>query len=188
MVFINIIFIVINLSIVFIGYFIVNNKIEKKLVNKKVLNSIKEEINSIIIKLNETTLNNISIIEEKKKSLDKKIILADKKKAGLESVLLNNEEKSNTDILFSNDNLKFYNPKEIIKQNKKNIVKDDINNDDNKKSIDDELKELSMAEKVTFLFKKGWKLKEIQKKIGISSGELELLINIENIKELAYDL
>jgi hypothetical protein len=52
-----------NFIIIFFCYLVINHRLEKKLVNKDVLKNIKEEMNSIIIKLNETTLNNISLIE-----------------------------------------------------------------------------------------------------------------------------
>ena len=182
MILMNIILIIINLLILFIGYLIIYKKIEKKLINMEILNKIKEEINSIIINLNEITLNNISLIEEKKRSLDKRIILADKKTAGLESVLT--KKNINNNIL--DNNVKIYSPKDIIKPNKD--LAENQNKKINTKTIDDEIKGFSIIEKAVFLLKKGWDVKDIQKKIGISSGELELLMNIENIKDLAYDL
>ncbi len=180
----NIIIIIINLIVLFIGYLIIYNKIEKKIINKEILNKVKEEINSIIVNLNEATLNNISLIEERKKILDRRIILADKKTAGLESVLLKKEKKINNEELMNN-NLSIYSPKDIIKQNKKNT--ENQINDKNYITIDNEIKDLSIIEKAVVLLNKGWDLKDIQKKISISSGELELLINIENIKDLAFD-
>lgn len=185
MVLLNIIFFIINLTILFVGYLIIYSKIEKKLINKDILNKVKEEINSIIINLNEATLNNISLIEEKKKSLDKRIILADKKTAGLESVLIKKDLNENKDDLLNN-NLKIYSPKDVIKQNKK--FTENQNSDEDLETIDNQIKDFSIIEKAIFLLKKGWDIKDIQKKIGISSGELELLINIENIKDLAFDI
>ena len=185
MILLNIILIITNLLVLFIGYLIIYKKIEKKLINKEILNKIKEEINSIIINLNETTLNNISLIEEKKRSLDRRIILADKKTAGLESVLIKKDQIDDRNGLKDN-NLKVYSPKDILKQNKS--IAEIQNKKVKIKTIDDEIKDLSMIEKAVFLLKKGWNTKDIQKKIGISSGELELLMNIENIKDLAYDL
>ena len=48
--------------------------------------------------------------------------------------------------------------------------------------------DMTIIEKAMYLLKEGWDHKEIQKKIGISSGELELITNIENIRDLAIDL
>jgi hypothetical protein len=185
MILLNIILILFNIILLFLGYIIIYKKIKKKLINKEILNKVKDEINSIIINLNETTLNNISLIEEKKKNLDKRIILADKKTAGLETALLKKDQNNIKKDLFD-DNLKIYSPKDVLKQSR-NITENE-NSTKKIKNIDNELKDLSMIEKAVFLLKKGWSVKDIQKKIGISSGELELLMNIENIKDLAYDI
>lgn len=177
MILFNIIFVIINLLIVFCAYFIITNRIEKKLINKEVLEKIKEEINSLIVKLNETTVKNISLFEDKKKTLDKKMILADKKKAGLDATLFNEIEEKNENSVKESNN-KVYSPQKILK---KSIRNSEIK-ERNDVEIDDKIKEMPIIEKASFLFNSGWNLKDIQKKLGISSGELEFIMNIENMK------
>jgi len=171
------------------AYFFIKERIEKKIVNKEIIDKIKKEINSMILQLNETTLNNINLIEEKIQSLDKKLILADKKKTGLKVETKKEQNDTKQINLFSNEmpakkKQQFtYNPEKIVNQTIK--VTDIIKKEEkiiNKSDIDDELKKLpGNNEKVKLLISYGWEMKEIQKKLKLSSGELELLLNIENI-------
>lgn len=184
---INILFVFLNLTIVFFAYFIIKKRIERKVINKEIIKDIKKEINSIIIQLNETTLNNISLIDDKIKSLDKKIVLADKKNAGLKTSL--SKHKDDTHDLFNQlDQNISYTPQKVVKQSKKiaeNLNKE-IKTDENNE-IDEKIKDMSILDKAGFLIKNGWGLEDIQKKTGLSSGELELIINIEdsNIFEIS---
>jgi lipopolysaccharide export LptBFGC system permease protein LptF len=170
-----------NFIVIFFCYIVINHRLEKKLINKDVLKSIKEEMNSIILKLNETTLNNISIIEEKKRELDKLVILADKKKSGLKISISKNDDFDNN-LFATIQDKSTYNPHKISMQNKisKEIVKE---TNENKNSQDDELKDLSIIDKAKYLLNKGVHQKEIQRMIGISSGELELILEMENLKK-----
>jgi hypothetical protein len=52
-----------------------------------------------------------------------------------------------------------------------------------KNSLEDEIKNLSIIDKAKFLLMKGIHQKEVQKMIGISSGELELILDMENLKK-----
>jgi len=177
---INILFVFINLTIIFFAYLIIKNRIEKKVINKDIISDIKKEINSMIIQLNETTLNNISLIEDKIKSLDSKIVLADKKNAGLKTSLTKHED--NTYNLFDKiDQNISYSPQKVVKQSKKTAEnhKNDIKSEKNNE-IDEKIKDMAVIDKATFLIKMGWGLEEVKKKTGLSSGELELLINIED--------
>ncbi|MBN2545417.1 MAG: hypothetical protein JXB50_06450 [Spirochaetes bacterium] len=171
------------------AYFFIKERIEKKIVNKAIIDKIKKEINSMILQLNETTLNNINLIEDKIKNLDKKLILADRKKTGLKIETKNENNGKKEMTLFSNEIPEkkvqqfTYNPEKIVNQTIKatDIIKkeDDLIN---KNKIDEELKELpSNNEKVRLLIGYGWNLSDIKKKLKLSSGELELLLNIENI-------
>jgi hypothetical protein len=190
----SVIFFILNIFAVIIAYFIILNKIEKKIINKKILDKIKEEVNSIIVQLNEATLNNINLLEDKIKNLNKRIHLASRKIGGLKT----ESEKSDkfTDIL-SDDELGIkensgsmltYSPKKIVNQSMK-ITEELINTKmkagktefSEENDINNEIKNLSRAEKAVYLHKKGWNIKEIQKKAGLSSGEIEFLINMENI-------
>jgi len=174
----NIIILLLNLIILAFGYYLIKNKIERSLVNKELIKKVKEEVNSIIIQLNEATLNNINLIEEKKRNLDKLVILADKKKNGLNSKITK-EQQLDFDAMLRNDDKPVYTPEKIAKQKKivqevkkENIVK--------VKTIEDEIKGMPIIDKINYLSDKGYKEKDIIKITGISSGELELILNIEN--------
>jgi len=176
---INIILFFLNLIFLFFGYYIIKNKIEKKVVNKQILNKIKDEINSMIIKLNETTVNNISLVDGKIGELNKRIILADKKKAGLKIDILKNKE----DDVFKDIKEYTYSPKKVVKQsikNTENLFDNVINGEIS--SIDDKIKDMTDIEKLNFLIDEGWDLNKIQKKLKISTGELELFLNTQKLR------
>ena len=141
---------------------------------------IKKEINSIIIQLNETTLTNISLIEEKLKGLDKKIILADKKTRGL-SKGLEKIDLTNQDLFVEEQKKSTYTPQKIVKQSQKTA--ENFIENDKKLKILEEIEKMPISQQASFLLHNGWAFEEIQRQISISSGELELLANIEGMKE-----
>jgi hypothetical protein len=182
----NVIIFLLNIAAVIIGYYIVRNKLERILVNKEIIKKVKDEINSIIIQLNESTLNNISLIEEKKKNLDKLVVLADKKKSGLKSKLTEKDELNFDQMLKKEEAT--YSPEKLIKQKKKaadEVERVKVSRENPKEALsplDEELKNMPIIDKARYLLDYGFSYQEIQKKIGISSGELELIINIESMK------
>jgi hypothetical protein len=192
----NILFFIINIFAIIIAYFIILNKIENKVLNRKILDKIKEEVNSIIVQLNEATLNNVNLLEDKIQNLNKRIQLASKKIGGLKA---GEDNKNLFDAIISDDkpeqtvntdSIMTYSPKKIVNQSKKiseEIINEKMNIENNPVKVPDEfdgVKNLSQAEKVIYLVKKGWNLSQIQKKLGLTSGEIELLINMENINRI----
>ncbi len=172
----NIVLFCINIIVLAAGFFIINSRVEKKVTNQEVLSKIKKEINSIIVELNNTTLNNVTLIEQKLKELDSKIIMADKKKAGLKMDLKG--KKDEIKDLFENIEKITYTPKKIARNTE--IAAENLSNN-SADPVDEELKGMNDAEKARYLIRKGWKLADVQKKTGLSSGEMELLLNTENI-------
>jgi uncharacterized protein YneF (UPF0154 family) len=222
-----VILIIFNISTLIAGYFLLMRSIEKRLVNNRVLDAVKKEINSMIIQLNETTVQNISLLEERVDKVHKLLAMADRKINELDSSassestykqvkrakkkqekesepILDNQvdqagdEPGTVDIsldhssdttfkdLFSehmqssSDNTT-YNPKKIVKQTKKST---EINDKDHKVleealKLDSELAAMTVPERVRCLKSLGWDRTRIQKKTGLSPGELELLLNIE---------
>jgi len=182
---INFLFFIANLLLFLIGFYIMKKKIENLVINKEILDSIKKEINSMIVKLNETTVNNINLIEERASKLEKLIRVADKKASGLDNkVQENSEELEKFDIKF---NELTYSPQKIVKQSAKtaenHIIEEKIVDIKELDLFDDELDNLTVNEKVKFLVNRGFEKEEIKRKIGLSSGELELIMNIENLKD-----
>src|SRR5512138_2730500 len=105
----NIVLFCINIVVLAIGFFIINSKIEKKVINQEILSKIKKEINSMIVELNNATLNNVTLVEQKLKELDNKIIIADKKKAGLKINIQSKKDEMRD--LFENIEKITYTPK-----------------------------------------------------------------------------
>lgn len=168
------------------AYFFIKERIEKKLVNKEIIEKIKREINFIIMKLNETTINNINLLEEKIKDVDKKIIQLDKRRNYFKKELTTDENTQKTQLELFNEvknQIKerelSYNPEKIVKQTKQTteIIKKEMDD------IEWKLKNLSVNEKVRLLIEHGWDIKSIQKKLNLTSGEIELLLNMENINK-----
>jgi hypothetical protein len=175
----NVVLFCVNVVFLFIGFYILKERVEKKLINKDIIAKIKKEINSIIMELNNATLSNVTLVEEKLKELDQKIIMADKKKAGLKIDVSKNRDTMKD--LFSDIQKITYSPEKIGRNSSKlseNLMETAVSR---KNTIDDEIKGMNDAEKARYLIKKGWKIKDIQDKIGLSSGEMELLLNTENI-------
>jgi hypothetical protein len=182
---INFLFFVANVLLLLIGFYLIKKKIENLVINKEILESIKKEINGMIVKLNETTINNINLIEEKTRILERTLRIADKKTSGLDVKIQANKDE------LDSFNLKFdeltYSPQKIIKQTgkiiEKQIVEEEIYDEKEMKEIDEELENMTINEKVRFLLERGFDKEGIRKKIGLSSGEFELIMNIENIRD-----
>ena len=80
-----------------------------------------------------------------------------------------------------------YSPQKIFNQSQKvtEVKNEEIEIKKTEDEILDQLiKDLSTPEKVRFLLEEGWNSDLIKKKIGLSSGELELFLNIENTKNI----
>ncbi|HOV14871.1 MAG TPA: hypothetical protein PK771_11345 [Spirochaetota bacterium] len=179
---INFIFVVINVLILAVGFLLIKNKLEKLTVNKEILESIKKEINLMIIKLNETTVNNITLVEEKTKALEKLIKVADKKRSGLDIKIEDTKDFfDKPDEIINNLT---YSPQKIVKQSKEMSENlDSINFSEREiDSIDEILKDLPVREKIKVLLEEGYSQEEIRKKLKLSTGEFELILNIEGLR------
>ena len=64
------------------------------------------------------------------------------------------------------------------------IPKEEVVEIKNKKnSLEEEIKGMQIIDKARFLLNRGMNQEEVQKMIGVSSGELELILDIENLKK-----
>ncbi len=188
----NILFFSFNFIFLICFFFYVRYKIDKHVINKDVINNIKKEVNSIILQLNKTTFDNISLADEKIKELDKKIILASKKDAGLKTNILKTSvqdldlfKEIGDNSRNSNNQNQTYSIKTIkhMQNNSENQNKEKKLFEDSKDSIDEKIRNMSIIEKAGFLLENGYNFIDIQKKLKLSSGELELLINTQNIRK-----
>lgn len=182
MVLLNFFLLLLNILILIGGYLIIKSKFEKRYINKNIIEDVKKEINNIIIKLNETTFSNISLIDEKIKRLSRMLNFVDKKIAGLDKKIKDSfEEEDKEENLLKNLT---YSPQKIVKQTQifSEIKKEE---EDRKiaeeKLLDEQMKNMAIDHKVIFLIEKNWNIEDIKKKLNISSGEIELILNLNKI-------
>jgi hypothetical protein len=181
MVLINFLFFISNVLLLIFGFLFIRKKIEKLVVNKEILTEIKKEINSMIIRLNETTVTNINLVEEKARILEKLIKFADRKAGGLETKIMeinDSPEKFNLTA-----GIQTYNPQKIIKQSTdttEKIYKQDFIRNEEFRKMEDEIGDLPINEKVRLMLNEGFTSEEIKRKFGLSTGEFELILNLES--------
>ncbi len=156
----NNLFILILLQIVgFAVIFIVLvRKINKSQNYKSIVDKVKNELNSIMVELNHTTEQHIGLIEDKIKSLSKILSNADKKI----NILKRETEKHEVSS-------KVYD--KILINNKENIVLNPVNN---------EKIEININDRALKLFNEGFSSEIIAGKLGITVGEVDLIISLKN--------
>ena len=182
MIFINFVFFISNILVIIFGYLIIKSNIEKKYVNKAIIDNIKKEINALIVQLNETTNDNITLIEERVKRLDRFLKIVDKRIGGLDNKIPDSwkdydQPRQNVDNFL-------YSPQKVVKQTEK--MAEIISSKEEKAlaeetATNDALKNLTTSERAAYLFDNGWSTDAIKKKLGLSTGEMELLLNIQNL-------
>jgi hypothetical protein len=179
MVLINFLFFISNVLLLIFGFVVIKKKTERLVINKEILADIKKEINSMIIKLNETTMNNINLVEGKARSLEKLIKLADRKAGGLDGKIADFVPE-NGDFKKENST---YSPTMVVKQSNeitdKIIKREEVKNGEFK-VVEERIKDLPINEKVRYLLNEGFSMDEIKKRFGLSEGEFELIMNLEN--------
>ncbi|HPO49370.1 MAG TPA: hypothetical protein PLO89_03505 [Spirochaetota bacterium] len=178
----NFIFVIANILVIAFGFLLMKSKLQKLTVNKEILESIKKEINMMIVKLNETTVNNISLVEAKTKDLERLIRIADKKRSGLDIKIEDGKdffEKPDEKL----NNLT-YSPQKIVKQSKETSENEYRVNFSERKidTIDEVIKDLPVREKIKILLDEGFSNEDVRKKLKMSSGEFELILNIEGLR------
>ncbi len=183
MILLNFFLLITNILILIFGYIIIKAKFEKRYINKNIIEDVKKEINQIIIKLNETTFSNISLIDEKIKRLNKLLNFADRKIAGLDKKIKESFEQQEKEELLLKELT--YSPQKIVKQSQK--VSEIIKEEETKKKeeealIEEEMKSMNINEKVIFLMQKNIDMETIKKRLNLSSGELEFILNINKLR------
>ncbi len=148
------------LAVVFIVslviYLKLNRKIERNNNPKYLLREIRDEIDRMIVELNQTTAQNIELIEDRIDLLKRLIEKADKRIA----LLKHNEEKNlkNTRIYAELGRKKFFD--EEIKKGRKEKAEENV------------------EEKVLNMYKSGFAESLIAKEVGLTIGEVQLIISL----------
>jgi hypothetical protein len=146
-----------NIFAFFILYIILNRNIEKKYNPDSVLDTIREEVNRLIIELNQTADRNINLIEEKIDVLNDAIAKADKR------LNLFQKESEKHDM-----SARVYN----------NILKKGPLPESEKSAAEVKPK-LSTKEQVIDLYQKGFSAEIIANNVGATISEVELIISLK---------
>lgn len=193
MVFLNIFTILINLMIVIFSFLILKNRFDRRYLNKNILSEVKKEINNLIINLNETAVNSVSLSENKIEELKKILNQADIKISQMEDRLKNIERKevkiktvkledADTEKNLISSNV--YSPERIINKSSKKQTENEEKQRNIKIELELEntqLEQMTVKEKIVYLDGKGLKPDEIRSRLSLDEGEFEFLLNIEGI-------
>ena len=141
----------------FILYILLNRKIEKKYNPESVMDTIRQEVNRLIVELNQTADRNINLIEEKINVLNDVIAKADKR------LNLFQKESEKHDM-----SARVYN----------NILKKGPLLEIEKPAVE-VMKKPSTKEQVIDLYQKGFSAEIIANNVGATISEVELIISLK---------
>ena len=204
MIALQIILVCINLVIVIGGFIYVRYRLDKRYVNREVLNEVRQEINQCIIELDNAVLQNVDLINSKTESLKKLIDVSEMKIVQAQDLLREVEKKHNSISQFAHTKEKesargiekqkeknqdqelfpFYSPTKIYSDStkkKKQDIADVTIVKEEKNTIEATIAQMNMEEKIQFLIKKGYSKEKIRETLKIDDGEFELILNIKNI-------
>lgn len=155
----------------FILYKIVIHRINKKIDNKSFLKSVKEEINSLITQINETSDRNVLLIENRLERLSNAVADADKR--------LNSFKKEiNKEILTPASDIKEIKKKPIsleIIETEDNIFKESVSIKSNELEDDNTL---PRRDRILLLHRQGISPSIIASQTNATIGEVELIISL----------
>lgn len=151
----------------FIIYQVLSRRINKKIDNKTFLNSVKEEISSLITQINETSDRNVLLLENRLEKLNSLLSSADSRISKLKNVIddslkIKDEEIKSEKVYIALEPEPEPEPEKIIEQ--KQIVEDDPS--------------LSRRERILLLHKQGISSTVIANQTKATIGEVELIISL----------
>jgi len=160
---VNGIVVVIGINIIaFFGiFFYFKRRIDKSLKTEEVINSIRKEIEQLILELNQTTNRNVDIIEDRIQNLKEVIASADKQVKILNREIQKKAKETDT----------YANIKPVFVKNKPS-----------QKTV--EKNPRTTRDRVITLFYKGENIEDISKDLGITLAEVELIISLNSRKGL----
>ncbi|QEN06037.1 hypothetical protein EW093_15505 [Thiospirochaeta perfilievii] len=148
-------------------YGVLNSKINKKIDNKSFMKDVRNEINSLITQINETSDRNVLLIENRLERLNDLLAVSDINIANLKSINKAKEVESVTPEI-SEDKVVAKAPIEIEEVIIDNIEKQSV--------IDD--KSLTRRERILLLHKQGISPTIIASQTKATIGEVELIISL----------
>ncbi|MGL1894676.1 MAG: hypothetical protein OCD02_23860 [Spirochaetaceae bacterium] len=150
----------------FVIYRVLSRRVNKKIDNKTFLNSVKEEINSLINQINETSDRNVLLVENRLEKISLAIAEADRKLAKLKTESkVNIETKVTQNILSSQPVIE---PEVMFTGNEVEPEKIE--------PIDDP--SLTRRERILLLHKQGISPTVIASQTKATIGEVELIISV----------
>ena len=156
-----------NLLAIAIIYIIFRRKINRVLDGRELIDTIKDEVNHLVVELNQTTERNIGIIEERITRLQKLVREADRK-----IMLLGKESEK----------VKF--GAEVYDRLKKAApfvhVVDPTEEDEPESLVETSSSERSSAEEVLELHRQGFDSRIVAARTGLTVGEVELIISLSD--------
>jgi len=155
-------------AVLLAGFFIyINRKIDVKLRPDSILDQIRREINSLVVELNQTTDRNVSLIEERVRSLNALLNQADRRIGVMKREVEQQESAGQT----YNDILKKMSARKKKEQEEEQA----------EPSAPVELP-ASRREQVLDLHRKGIASNIIAARVGSTVGEVELIISLKDRK------
>jgi len=142
--------------------------------------NIGSEINLMIIELNKTTERNLVILEAKIAQLNEAVVKAEKL---FNAFKKEKEITENSEKIYQKLERKSINDKiEKAARNKEEEKEKTIPEPKSEVLDTAEIKKEDLRDKVMGMYKNGIDIELISKKLGITSGEVELIISISKIK------
>ncbi len=136
-----------------------------KLQKTNVIKELESEVNDLVLELNQTTDRNINILEEKIKTLTGLLHAADKRI----KILGTESEKMKSETVTYNQLGQF---------NRNNVSSDSISKQDQKPQQKKQAVEKNNKDKIIELHNNGFTSPVIATRIGVTVGEVELIISL----------
>ena len=143
-------------------FIILIRKINKSQNYNAIIDKVRIELNSIMVEINHTTEQNIRLIEEKINSLSNLLSNADKK------INILKRETAKHEVSNKVYDKILLNKKENKNENRKEIKPDDTD------------KENNIQDRALKLFYEGFSKEIIAGKLGVTIGEIELMISLKD--------
>jgi hypothetical protein len=159
------IFVVLGLNLVAlaIGFLVISSRLDRRVGSEQVIDEIRREVGSLLVELNQTTEQNIALIEERIDQLNEVVQKADQRITLLDR---ETERKQEGGELYT----------DIIKRSAERRRRDTV--------VPPEATAESTTDQILSLHRKGIAPNIIANRVGSTVGEIELIISLHDRKEL----
>lgn len=172
-----------NAVILAIIYLVLNRKVEKNITPEAFLEKVRSEIQSVIVELNETTDRNITLLEERVRSLQTVIKRADKQLTMLQREVEKHKESSETYTHLRKAGKIVSGPVEGVQGGSAGAREGEAPPPQERSRAATE--ELPLEQRVINLHNQGIASASIANRLNRTIGEVELIISLYERKEWA---